>query len=96
MGLFPKSEVFDMFLAYKALFEKLFGYQIIKLRSDNGGEYVNKNFTTLCTKYDIQQQHISPYTPEQNGVVEWKNQNLKEIVPIVCSKFSHKLCKLHS
>ena len=37
-----KSEVFNMFLSYKALVEKQSGHQIIKLRSDNGGEYVNK------------------------------------------------------
>ena len=37
-----KSKVFNMFLAYKALVEKQFGYQIIKLRSNNGGEYVKK------------------------------------------------------
>ena len=38
-----KSEVFKMLLAYKALVEKQFGHQIIKLRSDNGGEYVTKS-----------------------------------------------------
>ena len=43
-----KSEVFNMLLAYKALVEKQFGHQIIKLRSDNGGEYVNNKFTTFA------------------------------------------------
>ena len=38
-----------MFLAYKALVEKQSVHQIIKLRSDNGGEYVNNKFTTFCT-----------------------------------------------
>ena len=57
-----KSEVFNMFLAYKALVEKQYGHQIIKLRSDNGGEYVNTKFTTFC------QQHTVPYTPQQNDV----------------------------
>ena len=42
-----KSEVFNMFLAYKALVEKQCGHQIIKLRSDNGGEYINNKFTTF-------------------------------------------------
>ena len=68
-----------MFLAYKALVEKQFGYQIIKLRSDNGGEYVNKKFTTFCTEQWIQQKHTVPYTPHQNGVCEWKNRTLKEM-----------------
>jgi hypothetical protein len=44
-----KSEVFDKFLAYKALVEKQFGHQIQKLRTDNGGKYVNNNFTSYCT-----------------------------------------------
>ena len=81
MGLFPKlkREVFNMFLAYKALVEKKFGHQILKLRSDNGGEYVNKTFTTFCTEQGIQQQHIVSYTPQQNGVVERKNHTLKEM-----------------
>ena len=65
-----------MFLAYKALVEKQSSHQIIKLRSDNGGEYVNK-FTTFCTEQGIQQHHTIPYTPQQNGVVERKNCTLK-------------------
>jgi hypothetical protein len=44
-----KSEVFDKFLAYKALVEKQSGHQIQKLRIDNGGKYVNNNFTSYCT-----------------------------------------------
>ena len=48
-----KSEVFNMFLAYKALVEKQFGHQILKLISDNGGEYVNNKFTTFCTEQGI-------------------------------------------
>ncbi|MCI3170686.1 integrase catalytic domain-containing protein, partial [Klebsiella pneumoniae] len=36
-----KSEVFNMFLAFKAFVEKQSGHQILKLRSDNGREYVN-------------------------------------------------------
>ena len=35
-----KSEVFDMFLAYKALIEKQSGQHILNLISDNGAEYV--------------------------------------------------------
>jgi hypothetical protein len=41
-----KSEVFDMFLAYKALVEKQSKHQLQRLKTDNGGEYVNNKFTT--------------------------------------------------
>ena len=85
-----------MFLAYRALVEKQSGHQIIKLRSDNGGEYVNKMFTTFCTEQGIQQQHTVPYTPQQNGVVEWKNHTLKEMENCMILYKGHKLCKLHS
>ena len=66
-----KSKVFNMFLAYKALVEKQSGHQIIKLRSDNGGEYFNNKFTTFFTEQGIQQQHTVPYTPQKNVVAEW-------------------------
>ena len=68
-----------MFLAYKTLVEKQPRHQIINLRSNKGGEYVNNNFTTFCTEQGIQQKHTIPYTPKQNGVAERKNHTLKEM-----------------
>jgi hypothetical protein len=44
-----KSEVFDKFLACKALVEKQSRHQLQRLRIDNGGEYVNNNFTSYYT-----------------------------------------------
>ena len=58
-----KSEVFDMFLAYKALVEKQSSQHFLKIRFDNRGEYVNNKFITFCTKHGIQMQHNVPYTP---------------------------------
>jgi transposase InsO family protein len=72
-----KSEVFDKFLAYKALVENHSGHQVQRLRTYNGGEYVNNNFTSYCTTQSIQIQHIVPYTPQKNGVVERNNHTLK-------------------
>jgi transposase InsO family protein len=74
-----KSEVFDKFLAYKALIETKYGHQIQRLRTYNGGKYVNNNFTSYCTTQGIQMQHTVPYTPKQNGVDERKNRTLKEM-----------------
>jgi len=69
-----------MFLVFKAFVEKQSGHQILKLRFDNGGEYVNKKFIKFCTKNGIQMQHVITYTPQQNGVDEKKNHTLKEMV----------------
>jgi hypothetical protein len=59
-----KSKVFDKFLAYKALVEMQSRHQIQRLRTDNGGEYVNNNFTSYCSTQGIQMQHTVPYTPQ--------------------------------
>jgi transposase InsO family protein len=72
-----KSEVFDNFLAYKAIVEKQYEHQIQKLRTNNGGEYVNNNFTSYCITQGIQMQHIVLYTLQKNGVAERKNCTLK-------------------
>ena len=65
--------------SFKASVEKQSGHQILKLRYDNGGEYVNKKFIKFCTEHGIQMQHTIPYTPQQNGVAERKNHTLKEM-----------------
>jgi alpha-glucuronidase len=49
------------------------------LKTNNGGEYVNNNFTSYYTTQGIQMQHIVPYTPQQNGIAERKNCTLKEM-----------------
>jgi transposase InsO family protein len=72
-----KSKFFDKFLAHKALVEKQSRHQIQRLRTNNGGEYVNNNFTSYYTTQGVQMQHIVPYTPQQNGVSERKNHILK-------------------
>jgi transposase InsO family protein len=66
-------------LAYKSLVEKQYGHQIQRLKTNNGGEYVNNNFTSYCTTHGIQMQYTIPYTLQQNGVAERKNHALKEM-----------------
>ena len=48
------------------------------LRSDNGGEFCSKGFKEFYKKCGIARQKTSPYTPEQNGVVERMNKMLME------------------
>jgi hypothetical protein len=74
-----KSEVFDKFLAYKALVQNHFGHQIQRLRTNNGGKHVKNNFTSYYTTQGIQMQHTVPYTPQQNGAAERKSHTLKEM-----------------
>lgn len=49
------------------------------IRSDNGTEYTSEKFNKFCEDAGIEHQHTTPYTPQQNGVVERKNRTLMEM-----------------
>lgn len=48
------------------------------LRSDNGLVFGSKVFTALTSQYGVRQEYITPYTPEQNGMIERFFRTLKE------------------
>ena len=75
-----KSEVYEIFKAFKDSIEKFSGKNIKVLRINNGNEYVNNKLQHLCEYSGIKMQHSFPYTPQQNGVAECKNRALKEMV----------------
>ena len=50
--------------------------KILKVRSDNGGEFENEPFEIFCEKHGIIHEFSSPRTPQKNGVVERKNRYL--------------------
>lgn len=70
-----KDEVFNRFKEFKALVENLSGKKIKVLCSDNGGEYVDKDFTDFCAREGIRREWIAPYNLERNGVAERRNKN---------------------
>ena len=48
------------------------------LRSDNGLVFGSKAFVDVAKKYRLHQEYITPYTPEQNGMIERFFRTLKE------------------
>lgn len=48
------------------------------LRSDNGKVFTSKRFTGKCKQYGLTQEFITPYTPQQNGMIERFFRSLKE------------------
>lgn len=48
------------------------------LRSDNGLVFTCRSYTALVKSYGLQQEFITPYTPQQNGLVERLIRTLKE------------------
>eukprot|EP01018_Ginkgo_biloba_P013621 Gb_08388 [translate_table: standard] len=54
-------------------------YRIQRLRSDNGGEFTSNEFKEFCKKNGIRRQLTTPYTPQQNAIVERKNRTVIEM-----------------
>lgn len=71
-----KDQALEEFKAYKALVEKQHDAKVKAIQSDNGREYVNKEFDEYLKTQGIQRRLTTAYTPEQNGVAERKNRTL--------------------
>jgi transposase InsO family protein len=56
-----------------------FGLRIKKIRSDNGTEFKNSQIEDFLEEEGIKHEFSSPYTPQQNGVVERKNRTLLDM-----------------
>lgn len=76
--LHKKSEALEKFKEFKSEVENQLECNIKCLRTDNGLEYMNNNFTEFLVKAGIIHQTTTPYTPEQNGVSERMNRTLVE------------------
>jgi len=50
------------------------------LRSDNGGEYCNKEIGRYCSENVIHREKTVPGTPQENGVSERMNRTIMECV----------------
>ena len=46
------------------------------LRTDRGGEFTARVFEEHCAGEGVQRHLTAPYTPQQNGVVERRNQTV--------------------
>ncbi|KAL0439031.1 UNVERIFIED_CONTAM: Retrovirus-related Pol polyprotein from transposon TNT 1-94 [Sesamum latifolium] len=85
-----KSEVFEKFKNWKVLVENQTGNKLKALRTDNGLEFCNQQFTELCNEFGIKRHKITPYTPQQNGVAERMNGTLLNKVRCLLISFLSK------
>ncbi|KIK72711.1 hypothetical protein PAXRUDRAFT_21670 [Paxillus rubicundulus Ve08.2h10] len=66
-----KNEALQIYNRWKVNVQMLF-----HMESDRGGEYINQAFRDQLQKDRTMHETSAPYTPEQNGLVEWMNQML--------------------
>lgn len=73
-----KMDIKSVFKKFKEEVENELERKIKTLRSDNGKEFCNKDFSDFLAASGIKHQTSSPYTPEQNGLAERMNRSLVE------------------
>ena len=56
--------------------ERKTGKKVKALRTDRGGEFAAADFTAYCAQLSVRRELTAPYTPQQNGVVERRNQTV--------------------
>ena len=61
------------------------GEPIMKLRTDNGGEYTSTGFQAYLASKGIEHQLTVPHSPQQNGVAERLNRTLMESARAILS-----------
>jgi hypothetical protein len=64
-----------------------FGLRIKKIRSDNGMEFKNSQIEGFLEDEGIKHEFSSPYTPQQNGVVERKNRTLLDMARTMLDEY---------
>ena len=83
-----KSDTFEKFKEYRAEVENQLGKTIKTLRSDRGGQYLDRDFEEFLVEHGIVSQLTAPGTPQQNGVEERRNRTLLDMMR---SMFSYSL-----
>jgi transposase InsO family protein len=73
-----KSDVIKVIQDKFARFETSTGLKIKAARTDNGGEFVNRELDSYFKTKGIDHQTTVPYTPQQNGKAERLNRTLLE------------------
>jgi transposase InsO family protein len=64
-----------------------FGLRIKKIRSGNGTEFKNSQIEGFLEEEGIKHEFSSPYTPQQNGVVERKNRTLLDMARTMLDEY---------
>ena len=56
------------------------GNPLKRLRTNNDGEYISREFKEYCSKHEIKHKKTVPGTPQHNGVSEKMNRTIVEKV----------------
>ncbi|KAI4370868.1 hypothetical protein MLD38_019168 [Melastoma candidum] len=74
--LASKDQAASAIIQLQARIEAEAGKKMGTLRTDRGGEFTARAFADYCAEQGIDRHLTAPYTPQQNGVVERRNQTV--------------------
>jgi transposase InsO family protein len=78
-----KNNAFAVFKEWLTFVEKETGCKLLIFRTDNGGEFLSKEWKKFLKDQGIRHETTSPDTPEQNGDTECQNQSIFDHVRTV-------------
>jgi hypothetical protein len=71
-----KDQATDAIKQYQATTKVEIGRRLRAFCSDRGREFTSAEFAEHCAEHGVRRQLTTPYTPQQNGVVERRNQTV--------------------
>jgi transposase InsO family protein len=82
-----KSQTQETLKGFLRQAQNEFGLRIKKIRSDNRMEFKNSQIEGFLEEVGIKHEFSSPYTPQQNGVVERKNRTLLDMARTMLGEY---------
>ncbi|KAK1644032.1 hypothetical protein QYE76_061837 [Lolium multiflorum] len=83
-----KDETHREFITFAKKAQRTYESEIKAIRTDNGTEFKNYTMQEFVDDEGIKHEFSAPYTPQQNGVVERKNQTIIEMARTMLSEFN--------
>ncbi|CAA0806954.1 Uncharacterized mitochondrial protein AtMg00300 [Striga hermonthica] len=87
-----KDEALRFFKKIKALAENESGLRMKAFRTDCGGEFISAEFAEFCSEQGLRRHNTAPYTPQQNGVVERRNQTVVDMARCTMKSMGCQQC----
>jgi transposase InsO family protein len=82
-----KSQTQETLKGFLRRAQNEFEIRIKKIRSDNGTEFKNSQIEGFLEEEGIKHEFSSPYTPQQNGIVERKNRTLLDMARTMLDEY---------
>ena len=72
------ATISNSFKRYISMISRQKSTSIRRVHTDNGGEYVGREFQLICEHKGIIHETTPPHTPEHNGIAERYSRTLQE------------------